>query len=211
MVHNGKPATGPGHRAVDWPALLRRQQRADAADAGGESPGPEENRAILKARAVQLAARPPQESAPGSRLECLEFQLSGESYAMDLSYISQTLPLADFTPLFCTPGYVLGITNLRGRIISIVDLRRFFELPEVGLCDLNRVIVVGDGTMEFGILADRVVGMMSLPLEDLQAPPAALTGLRSEFLTGVTADRLALLDIAKILSDSRILVHEEVG
>jgi purine-binding chemotaxis protein CheW len=208
---DGKSAGYTENGGVDWPALLRRLHQADAAGVGGSSPSPEENRAILRERAVLLAARPPQECAPGTRIECLEFQLSGENYAMDLSYIIQTLPLAEFTPLFCTPGYVLGITNLRGRIISIIDLRRFFELPEVGLCDLNRVIVVSNGTMEFGILADRVVGMMSLPLEELQPPPAALIGLRSEFLAGVTADRLALLDIAKILADGRILVHEEVS
>jgi len=92
-----------------------------------------------------------------------------------------------------------------------VDLRRFFELPEVGLSDLNRVLVVSDGTVEFGLLADAVAGVISLPLDQLKAPPAALTGIREEFLAGVTADRLALLDIAKILRDRRILVHEEVS
>jgi purine-binding chemotaxis protein CheW len=200
------------HHGMDWPAMLERQQLAyaAAADAGGTT-SPEETQATLKARAALLAVRLPQEADAASRLDCLEFLLSGESYAMELCYITQTLPLAEFTPLFCTPAFVLGITNLRGKIISIIDLRRFFELPEVGLCDLNRVIVVSLGTMEFGILADSIVGVISLPLEGLQPPPAALTGIREEFLRGVTAERLALLDMGKILSDSRIVVHEEVS
>jgi len=194
----------------DWGALLRRQQEAFEAVADGRVLSPEETHAILKARAALLATRPEAQAGAGTRLDCLEFLLSGESYAVEMSYITQTLPLAEFTPLFCTPGFVLGITNLRGKIISIVDLRRFFELPEVGLCDLNRVIVVSNGTMEFGILADSITGMIALPLSDLQPPPAALTGIREEFLAGVTAERLALLDMGKILTDSRIVVHEEV-
>jgi purine-binding chemotaxis protein CheW len=208
-MERNKRAPGE-HRTVDWADLLRRQQEAFAehADAGRDQ---QQTRAVLKARAALLAVPPARAAAAGTRLDCLEFQLSGESYAMELSYLTQTLPLTDFTPLFCTPGFVLGITNLRGRIISIIDLRRFFELPEVGLCDLNRVLVVSDGQMEFGILADSVSGVITLPLADLQPAPAALTGIRAEFLAGVTADRLALLDIAKILGDSRIVVQEEVN
>jgi purine-binding chemotaxis protein CheW len=199
------------HGARDWPALLQRQQDAYQASAEGRASCPEQTDAVLQARAALLARCPEPESETGSLIDCLEFLLSGERYAMDISCVTQTLPLADFTPLFCTPSFVLGITNLRGKIISIIDLRRFFELPAVGLCDLNRVIVVSNGTMEFGILADSIVGMLSLPRCELQPPPAALTGIREEFLSGVTAGRLALLDIRKILSDKRIVVHEEVS
>jgi purine-binding chemotaxis protein CheW len=70
--------------------------------------------------------------------------------------------------------------------------------------------VVSNGSMEFGILADNIVGMRSLRHMELQPVPATLTGIREEFLAGVTADRLALLDIEKILSDKRVVVHEEV-
>lgn len=205
------PSDSGKKNAIDWPALLERQEAANAATTGERRLGPQEEQALLKLRAVRLAERPEQDRDEGRRLDCLEFQLSGESYAMEMSYIAETLPLTDFTPLFCTPPFVLGIINLRGRIISVIDLRRFFELPAVGLSDLNRVIVVGNGSIEFGVLADGIVGLRSLPLRELQPPPATFTGIREEFLTGVTADRLALLDIGKILADKRILVHEEVA
>jgi purine-binding chemotaxis protein CheW len=205
---NGNESSRSGGEAgVDWQDLLKRQEAATSGELGR---APAEERAIMQARALELARRPAQEANGGEELDCLEFQLSGESYAIEMSYVSETQPLADFTPLFCTPPFVLGITTLRGRILSIVDLRRFFELPVVGLSDLNRVIVVGDGTMEFGVLADAIVGMKSLPLRELHPPPATFTGIREEFVTGITADRLALLDIGKILADRRIIVHEEV-
>jgi purine-binding chemotaxis protein CheW len=196
---------------IDWSALLKRQEAASAAIAGERTLTGEDEQALLAARAVQLAAMPAEAAQGGERLSCLEFLLSGESYALEMSYIGETLPLTDFTPLFCTPPFVLGITNVRGRIISIIDLRRFFELPEVGLSDLNRVIVVSDGAMEFGVLADAIVGMTELALGDLQAAPATFSGIREEFLAGVTADRLALLDMGKILADKRVVVHEEVA
>ena len=206
-----KDPGGAGERGgIDWQALLGRQEATGLALAGGRTLNGEDEQALLKARAVRLACRPAEEDR-GQRLDCLEFLLSGERYAMEMSYIVETLPLTDFTPLFCTPAFVLGIINVRGRIVSIIDLRRFFELPAVGLADLNRVIVVGNGDMTFGVLADAIVGMTEISPRDLQAPPATCTGIREEFLTGVTADRLAILDMGKVLADKRVIVHEEVA
>lgn len=207
MAHAGINSQRSG---IDWNELIRRHRAASEALAGEPKLDPEREAALLRSRAAALAATE-RETTRVAAIDCLEFRLSGEGYAIEMGYVAETLPLADFTPLFCTPPFVLGITNVRGRIISIVDLRRFFELPAVGLSDLNRVIVVTDGCMEFGVLADAIVGMTSISRNDLQLPPATFTGIREEFLAGVTAERLALLDMAKILSDRRIVVHEEVG
>lgn len=196
--------------SIDWASLLTRQQAAFDAVLE-ERRDPELEQALLKERARLMSLKPAEDAGSVPRVDCLEFTLSGERYAIPLSFIAATLPLADFTPLFCTPPFVLGIISVRGRIISIVDLRRFFELPAAGLSDLNRVIVVGDGAMEFGVLADRVEGMHSIAVEELHPAPDTFTGMRGEFLAGVTAERLALLDIAKILTDPRLIVHEEVG
>lgn len=195
--------------SIDWAALLKRQEAAFAAT-DAPSRDPEREKALLEERARQLS-RPPKRPADATGIECLEFMLSGERYAIELSYIAATLPLTDFTPLFCAPSFVLGITNLRGRIISIVDLRRFFELPALGLSDLNRVIVVADDRMEFGVLADSIVGTRTVADGDLRPIPDTFTGPREEFVAGVTAGRLALLDMGRILSDPRMVVHEEVG
>ena len=197
-------------RHIDWSALIKRQEQA--AEAWAEaSLAPDQEQAVLRKRAAELALRPAAKDDSGANLECLEFILSGENYAIELSFIAETLPLVEFTPLFCTPPFVLGIANMRGRIISIIDLRRFFELPAIGLSDLNRVIVVGDGEMEFGVLADSIVGMRSFKPQEILAAPDAFTGLREEYLAGVTSERCALLDMRKIISDPRIVVHEEVA
>lgn len=194
---------------IDWAALLRRQEAAFA-ETDLACRTPEREQALLKERA-RILSHAPAPASDAVQIECLEFVLSGERYAIELSYIAATLPLTDFTPLFCTPPFVLGITNLRGRIISIVDLRRFFELPAPGLSDLNRVIVVGNHQMEFGVLADSILGTRSIPASDFLSTPDTFTGPREDFVAGVSAERLALLDMGRILSDPRIVVHQEVG
>jgi len=195
---------------IDWAAVHRSLKSAGEALARESALTAKEAKAVLKARARALAEPGHADDPEEERIDILEFLLSGETYAIQTSFIAETFPLVDFTPLFCTPPFVVGIINVRGRIVSIVDMRRFFDLPVVGLSNLNRVIVVRDGKMELGILDDSIIGMRSLALQDLQSSLPTLTGIREEFLIGVTADRLVLLDMGKILADRRLVVHEEV-
>lgn len=195
---------------IDWDDLIKRQEAAFAA-AGADTIAPEKEQALLRERARLLAQRPEKDREPAESLDALVFVLSGESYAVESAYVLETLPLGDFTPLFCTPPFVLGVTNLRGRIVSIIDLRRFFDLPAIGLSDLNRVVMVSNGSMEFGILADAIVGMRSLDKASLKPTPETFTGIREEFVSGVSAERLALLDLGRIMTDPRIVVREEVA
>jgi purine-binding chemotaxis protein CheW len=69
---------------------------------------------------------------------------------------------------------------------------------------------VRHGKIELGILADLITGMRRVPLEAMQASLPTLTGIRAEYLKGVTADRLAVLDVSHILADHRQVVQEEV-
>lgn len=209
-MNNNQSASDSSEDVIDWSAIHRRLEASNDALAKEDSYSREEANSILKSRAKALAGLQVPEDQGGERVDLLEFLLSGETYAIETSFISETFPLIDFTPLFCTPPFVMGIINVRGRIVSIVDMRRFFDLPIIGLSNLNRVIIVRDDNMEFGILADSIIGMRSLPLQELQPSLPTLTGIREEFLRGVTGDRLVLLDMGKILADRRLVVHEEV-
>jgi purine-binding chemotaxis protein CheW len=165
---------------------------------------------ILRARARVLAR--PLEEAPvaTSHLEVLEFSLAQERYAVEVRYVREVYPLKDLTPLPCTPPFVLGIVNVRGRILPVLDLRKIFDLPEQGLTDLHRIILIEANQMELGLLADATVGVRSLAADSLQPSLPTLTGIRSEYLRGVTAERLVVLDVARIMADRRFIVQEEV-
>lgn len=194
-------------KAIDWDSLRRRL--AASRTAAGFELTPDAAREILKARARELAMPVGREGA-GATLEVLEFLLSFESYAIELSWVVEAYPLRDLTPLPGTPPFVLGIINVRGRILSLIDLRVFFDLPQKGLTNLNRVIILRSGEMEFGILADEIIGTRSIPLAELQPPLPTLTGIREEYLKGVTRERTALLDGEKLLGDRKIVVNDEI-
>ena len=164
---------------------------------------------ILRARA-QALARLPARASTESSLQLLEFRLARESYALETRHVREVYPLKNLTPLPCTPPFVLGIVNVRGRITPVIDIKKFFGLPDQGLTDLHRIILVrGDG-IELGLLADVVVGVRTLPVDSLQASLPTLTGIRADYLKGVTADRLVVLDLERILADPKIIVHDEV-
>jgi len=196
-------------RVVDWDEVRKRVEKARAAAEQGWVPGPEERKKILKTRARALAGEP-EADAGGEKIEVIEFLLAYEKYAVETSSVREVYPLKDLTPVPCTPSHVLGIINVRGQILSIVDLKKFFDLPEKGLGEFNKVIILKSDNMEFGILADTILGVRPVPVSGLQTGMPTLTGVREEYLLGVTADRMAVLDAGRILSDKKIVVDEEV-
>lgn len=165
---------------------------------------------ILRARAQALARPSERELTPQASVEVLEFRLATERYAIETRFVREVHPLKNLTPLPCTPPFVLGIVNVRGRIVPVLDLRKFFDLPEQGLTDLHRVILVNGNGLEFGLLADMRMGVRSLALESLQRAPATLSEIGAGYLMGVAAEGILVLDLGRILADPAILVHEEV-
>lgn len=196
--------------AVNWRDIARRMAAVRAAIERGSTPPPEETQRILKARAQALALEPVQAEAANERLEVVEFLLAYERYAVESRYIREVYPLENLTPLPCTPAFVLGIVNLRGEILSVIDIKKFFDLPEQGLTDLNKLVVLCSGNMLFGILADAIIGVRRIPIAGIQPSLPTLTGIREAYLRGVTPDRTVILDAEKLLSDANIIVQEQV-
>jgi purine-binding chemotaxis protein CheW len=164
--------------------------------------------AILRerARVLALPRAEPEESA--DTIEVVEFVLSRERYAFETAAVRSIHPLRRLTPLPCTPAHVLGIVNLRGHVLAVIDIRRFFGLPQRGLADLDKVVVIGDDAMEFGVLADAVPGVRTVRRDALQKEIATFTGIRQAYLAGVAGDGLVVLDAGKLLRDETLAVNE---
>ena len=195
--------------AVDWREVHRHLETARAAVERAWIPDAGEIRRVLKARA-QALARPGKARAADAVVEILEFFLAHETYAVESRHVREVRPLENLTPLPCTPPFVLGIVNLRGEIMSVLDIRKFFDLPERGLTDLNKVIVLQSGRMVFGILADTVAGVRRIPAAQIQPSLSTLAGIRERYLRGIAPDRTILLDAEKLLADEQIIVREQV-
>lgn len=196
---------------IDWLQIRQRLENIRVDIEHATEPPPEEVKRILKARAEVLAQVPEPADSLDKYIEVVAFTLSGEHYAVESHYVREVYPLDQFTVLPCTPAFVLGIVNVRGEILSVLDLKQLFELPGPGLTDLNKVLVLQDGDMVFAILADVIGGVRNIPIAEIQSSMPTLTGVRAQYLRGVTADRLAILDAGKLLTDPDIIVHEQVS
>jgi purine-binding chemotaxis protein CheW len=210
MMPEPSPPAAKQPTGIDWGTVYRRLEAARTAIERGLVPTPEDEKKLLRARAQALAREPEREEAARGALEVVEFQLAYETYGVESWYVREVYPLKGLTPLPCTPLFVRGIINVRGQILSVIDLKKFFGLPEKGLTDLNMAIVVHDATMAFGILADVVVGVRSIPVDAIQPSLSTLTGIRAAYVKGVTGERLVILDAGTLLSDHKLIVLEEV-
>jgi purine-binding chemotaxis protein CheW len=163
-------------------------------------------RAILRSRAKELA-KPPETQSSGVRLtEIAEFTLGREHYAFLSSYVREVFRLTEITPLPSLPPYVLGVVSIRGRILSIIDIRRLLDFGETGLSNLNQAIILHGAGMELAVLADDVVGVYATDADKWQHTLPTLTGKREEYLKGVTKDRVVVLDAEKLLASEDLVV-----
>jgi purine-binding chemotaxis protein CheW len=192
-------------KRINWSEIHERLGRAELALARQRTES--EKKRILRERARALATVSDQSAT--ETLEVLEFLLAQEKYGVETSYVREVSPLKDLTPLPCTPPFVLGIINVRSEILSVIDLKKFFDIPERGVTDLNKVIIVDDGAMAFGIMADVIAGVRMIAAAEIQPPLHMFSGIQAEYLRGVTPERLVVLDTARILSAQALIVHEE--
>ena len=195
---------------INFREIEKRLETARAAIERVWAPTAEETRRILQARALALAQESTLDETADEGIEVVEFTLAYEQYAVESCYVRQVAALEHLTPLPCTPAFVLGIVNLRGAILPVIDLRKLFELPERGLTDLHRIIVLQSGKILFGILADTVTSVRRILLAHLQPSLPTLTGVRKNYLKGITLERLVVLDAKKLLMDESIIVQEQV-
>lgn len=194
----------------DYREIERRLATAQAEVERGGIPTPEESRRVLALRAQALAMARSSDEPADAYLELVEFHLAGERYAIESRYVREVHPLECLTPVPCTPSHVLGIVNLRGEIVSVIDIRIFFDLPAKGLPDLSKLMVLESQDMRFGVLVDGVDRVSRVRSVDIQSALPLLTQVRETYLLGLTADRMAILDGGKLLSDRDIIVQEEI-
>ena len=161
---------------------------------------------ILQDRARILAKPLTQEEDAGEGIEVLSFMLNGERYGVSMEFVREVTLLRHLTSLPGTPDFILGIISIRGRVISVTDLRVFFDLPKKGLSDYNKIIVLSGEGMEFAVLADQVDGVSWQNLSHLTSPPDTIRGIGKEFLAGVFPGPLILINTRGILTHPRLVV-----
>ena len=158
-------------RDFDWDAARRRLQQPRTAPASDDA----QTRKILDERARRLAA-PIVAPTPGDALEVLTFVLSSGRYAIEHACIHEVVRLHSMTPVPGAPPCVAGVTNYHGNVLLLIDLRDVLGKRSTPLNDLSRIIVLGERTPEFGLLAERTDETRTIPQAALQPMPICSTG-----------------------------------
>lgn len=163
-----------------------------------------ETRAAILARRSRQFAQPatPATIATTSSQAFLTFGLSVERYAIAVQQVRAIAVLRRLTPVPCVPHFYRGVTNLNGKITSVFDLRRFFELEIADAAPTMGIVVMGAG-LEIALLVESVEGVQQLDPNEF---------VLQEFtagIAGVTADGLILLDIDRLFREPRLRIYEE--
>lgn len=165
---------------------------------------------ILLQRAKDLAAPLAAGNREEETISVLAVRLAHEEYAILSSFVREVHPLRHFSPVPCTPKFILGVVNLRSEVVSLTDLRYFFELPWNGLTNLNKVIIVQDGTMRLGLVVDECHGFKDIPASAFHKRLPTFTDRRVDYISSVGPGPLLLLDMETILADPRLQVRDEL-
>jgi purine-binding chemotaxis protein CheW len=161
-------------------------------------------RAVLDARAAALARVPAVPPDATDTLELLTFRLADEQYAFEVALVREVHRQPAITPLPGTPKRLLGVTNLRGEIMAVMDLGELFGIPAPQRDGAAWLIVLGRERAEFGVVCDSVQEVLSLRLDALRPAVNLLAGVGRELVRGVTAEALIVLDGERVLADERL-------
>jgi purine-binding chemotaxis protein CheW len=135
-------------------------------------------------------------------LRVLVFSLGKENYCVDVLQAKEVMKMPEITRVPNVPAFVLGAANLRGQIISILDLHYFFGLEPQGKSQDVRVIVTDLTGEAIGLRVDQVKDTVEIDEEAIQTPLATLKGRLAEYTRGQVAhgeDILIYLDMEKVL------------
>jgi purine-binding chemotaxis protein CheW len=200
-----EPRAEPARR-FDWQGAYARLARAARALEPARSE--EEAALVLERRARALAAPLPEPEASRDEIELLVFEAAGETYAIEIASVEAVASLRGLTPVPGTPPAVSGVVAHRGNALPVVDLKPLLGLTgdrSTAGCWLVAIRAERGG---IGVRADRIAGVFRAATGG-----AALSGAPSQqsFVKAVTPAGWAILDVAALVVDARVVVDEEVG
>ncbi len=139
--------------------------------------------------------------------------LSGEYFGIELNTVREFTNLQRITPVPCCPSYVVGDMNLRGEILTVVDIRQALQMPVIEAAPTAKVMIVPLGDALVGVLVDQIFDVFDFDPSVLTALPSAIKSINETYLKGTVfcyGKMLAILDLQNILTSGRLTVDEEI-
>lgn len=139
--------------------------------------------------------------------------LNREYFGVNLELIREFTDIKNITPIPCTPSHIIGNMNLRGEIITLVDIRNHVNLPLDNLEGLSKAMIVQVDELVVGVIVDDIFDVMYLNVANLKTIPTAVHGKQDEYLKGTAfygKNVLSILDLPRILTQGNLVVDEEI-
>ncbi|MEA3286985.1 MAG: chemotaxis protein CheW [Candidatus Marinimicrobia bacterium] len=126
------------------------------------------------------------------------FQVADISCGLDIADVQEINKHVDITKAFGAPDYVRGIINLRGEIVTVIDLRQKFGIKQKELNEKMRVVIVESQGENMGLLVDRIDDIVVADPKLIEPPPSNVSGVTGEYFTGILKTDTALISILDI-------------
>jgi purine-binding chemotaxis protein CheW len=144
------------------------------------------------------------ESSNESVSQWVTFYLDSEKYGINVMSVQEVLRITDIAPVPGAPHYVLGIINLRGNVVTVIDTRTRFGLTEKESDDATRIVIIESDNQVIGILVDSVAEVVDLAKSDIETTPNVGNDESSKYIQGVSSQGeqlLILVDVDKLLTE----------
>ncbi len=144
----------------------------------------------------------PDQDANDVQLQWATFHLADELYGVNVMQVKEVLRLTEIAPVPGSKHYILGIINLRGNVITVVDTRTLFGLPRAQTSDDSRIIVIELDDQVVGMLVDAVAEVIYLKQSEIDRAPNVGTDESTKFIQGVSYhndELIILLDLNRMI------------
>jgi len=147
------------------------------------------------------------------------FSLGDEEFGVDIEQVSEIVRIGNFAPIPDSPGFIRGLTNVRGTIIAVIDLKKRFALREIKGVEGKHIIITREQKNLLGILVDEVTEVLRVAQKEIRPAPGVTSVIHKKYMSGVitVGERMIiLLDLRSVLSEEELeklaeLRDEQVG
>lgn len=175
---------------------------ADPSEPSGSAPPTGEDRIFTFTDTLKAREEEEGKAVPVRLETWVTLGLAGETFALPVEPVREVLRISAITRVPHAPYPIRGVTNLRGRVIPVIDLRLRLELPEGELSRHSRIIVVSSRGRLLGLLVDAVHQVIHLDPDKVQEPPEDVMTVQSDYIAGVYhlgEELILLLDVDRVL------------
>jgi purine-binding chemotaxis protein CheW len=145
-----------------------------------------------------------EESGNDPIFQLVTFRLQDETYGINVMHVQEVLRVTEIAPVPGAPDYVLGIINLRGNVVTVIDTRLRFGLPDQESTDSSRIVIIECDKQVVGIMVDAVAEVVELAESQIDSAPNVGNDESSRYIQGIATlehGLLIVVDLQKLLTD----------